>query len=387
MTEFNVECVRIGEIEKLPNSDTLSITKVLGGYPVIFKTGDLNTGDLAVYIPVDAMVPVESPLFEFLKKGDKAFARIRAMKLRGTFSMGLLVAAPRGSVEGDDCAEKLGVEKYESPQEIKANTQQKHNQQRSARISETRQFDTRARITSSLVSICALLGTPNHYAGVVLAALAIVLGVLAVKHNRKVNQKPNVPIYDIEGLRRNDHVFKEGETVHVTEKIHGCNARFVHTGKRFFVGSRTQFRDDPSNVWALTAQKYGLEAKLKAYPNICLFGEVYGEVQDLDYGVPQDERVRFMAFDAMDIRTRKYMSASELLAFCSEIDVPMVPTLYYGPYTKELAALAEGRTTLEAKHVREGIVIKPIEERTEWGLGRAILKLAGEGYHLRKQAA
>lgn len=39
-----------------------------------------------------------------------------------------------------------------------------------------------------------------------------------------------------------------------------------------------------------------------------------------------------------------------------------------------------------ADHVREGFVVKPIRERQDPRLGRVFLKMAGEGYLLRKGA-
>jgi hypothetical protein len=49
MSEFRVQVVQLGPIEKHPNADTLSCTEV-DGYPVIFRTGDYAEGDLAVYL-------------------------------------------------------------------------------------------------------------------------------------------------------------------------------------------------------------------------------------------------------------------------------------------------------------------------------------------------
>ena len=46
MSEFKVEVVKIRKIEKHPNADTLSITNIHGGYPVVFRTEDFNEGDL-----------------------------------------------------------------------------------------------------------------------------------------------------------------------------------------------------------------------------------------------------------------------------------------------------------------------------------------------------
>ena len=47
----------------------------------------------------------------------------------------------------------------------------------------------------------------------------------------------------------------------------------------------------------------------------------------------------------------------------------------------------EGMSVMpKAKHVREGIVIKPTVERYDNHFGRVILKLPGEGYLTRKGA-
>ena len=124
------EVVRIGKIEKHPNADSLSITKIYD-YPVIIKTEEWNEGDLAVYFPVESVLPDVS-VFQFLwkeKENPSPKARmVRAIKLRGIFSMGLLIpmkklytSFPGLSLdfewkEGDNLAEHLGVYKYEPPE-------------------------------------------------------------------------------------------------------------------------------------------------------------------------------------------------------------------------------------------------------------------------------
>src|SRR5260370_38515119 len=92
-SEFVVECVKLGPLVKHPNADTLSIVQV-DGYPCIVKNDTFKEGDLAVYIPVDSLVPThreELPDFHFLAKPDRTHHRVRAIKLRGVFSMGLLI--------------------------------------------------------------------------------------------------------------------------------------------------------------------------------------------------------------------------------------------------------------------------------------------------------
>ncbi len=398
MTEARVECVRIGQVSKHPNADSLSITEVHGGYPVIFKTGDLNEGDLAVYVPVDSMVPTGHPAFTFLldSKGSP-FARIKAKKLRGTFSMGLLVAAPFGAYEGQDLQEHFGVEKYESPAERAINNAPNHEATRKSKYHELKPFERTVKTVvlavGIMLTLAAIAGLPFYWSvGAIL--LTIASGYIAINQNVKRNRKPNIPVYDIEGLRRHKLAFKEGEEVWITEKIHGCNARYVHTGKKFFVGSRTMFRGNSNDVWHQVAKDHDLERKLAKHPGVVLFGEVYGKVQDLNYGVPAGE-VRFMAFDAMNQTTREYMNPDEFQEFCCKLSIPVVPTLYRGPFNADEAVrMAEGLTMVGgisdsrrgSSHVREGIVIKPVVERKEHGLGRCFLKLAGQGYLLRKEA-
>lgn len=51
-------------------------------------------------------------------------------------------------------------------------------------------------------------------------------------------------IYDIEGFRRYPELIKEGEEVWITEKIHGCNARYMYYQDRLWCGSRTAWKKE-----------------------------------------------------------------------------------------------------------------------------------------------
>ena len=104
MSTFSVPVVRVGAVSRHPNADTLSLTEVRG-CPVVLRTGSFAEGDLAVYVPVDAVVDTTVPELAFLAAEGKTSVRIRAKRLRGTFSMGLLVAAPADAAAlADDVA-------------------------------------------------------------------------------------------------------------------------------------------------------------------------------------------------------------------------------------------------------------------------------------------
>lgn len=378
--------MRIGEVIKHPNADTLSITNVHGGYPCIIRTGDFKQGDLAVYVPIDSLVPVAMPCFSFLagSKG-KERERVKAKKLRGIFSMGLLVELPvtlrpGGWKEGDDVAEALNVTKYLPPSESEpaaafATT-------RKAKRSEVRDFTEKAFALAGVGTIGALLA--NHGVVGIGASLACFGAAYAsVKLKQYFNTRPNYPTYDIEGIRKHKGVFEEGEPVVITEKIHGCNASFVWYHGKLHCKSRTIFRNE-RDVWWDIAKKYDLANKLKYNPGMVLYGEIYGHVQDLHYGLPHGQ-CDFVAFDVMNLETRQYLDYFEFFCFCTSIGVPVAPRLHYGPWKEDLVSLAEGPSRLAyGLHVREGIVIKPLEEQ-QCHLGRKILKLAGQGYLLRDE--
>ena len=321
-SEGKIEVVRLVALEPHPNADTLSITMVHGGYPCIVRTAEWAPGDLAVYIPVDSVVP-DAPAFAFLR----GHRRIRASRLRGIFSMGLLVKPEPDMAEGDDVGERLGIVRWEPEAD-----------------------------TLSTYAECE--PAPKGYV---------------------------IPCYtDIEGYRRHRDVLQLGEDVVITEKIHGANARYMHDGARLWVGSRTQLkRDDPGNMWWNVAREIDLAGRLAAAPMHVFFGEVYGQVQDLKYGVQQGADFRF--FDVFDIAHGHYLDYHDALVVGTlACGLTCVPELYRGPWSPDLVRHAEGQSTF-ADHVREGIVIKPVRERYDH-MGRVILKQHGEGYLTRKGA-
>ena len=322
MSEFHCPVVRVGEINRHPNADTLSTTNVFA-YPVIIRTGDFHLGDLAVYVPVDAVVP-NSPLFSFLC-GDKPNARIKAKRLRGIFSMGLLVPADPEFQEGQDVTTILGIERYEPPEP-------------------------------------ASMGEENE------------------------TDPGFIPVYtDIEGFRRWPNVLPEGREVVILEKFHGANGRFAFNENRLWVGSHTRIKKESDSViWWKVARQYNLAEKLVQAPGIVIYGEAYGQVRGFSYGAGGKGQVGLALFDALDITTRKYLDWDDFCTLTDKLALPRVPLLYRGAWSKDLLSLAEGKSTVEgADHVREGFVVKPTCQFISPNLGgRVILKMIGEGYLL-----
>lgn len=320
MSTFEVPVVLVGVVEKHPNADTLSVTRVFD-YPVILRTGDFAPGDLAVYVPVEAVVP-DTQEWVFLG----GHRRIKAKRLRGVFSMGLLVKPPAGAKLGENLAERMGITKYEQPAELST-------------------------------------GGDNE-------------------------RDPGfMPVYtDIENLRRWPNKLFETERVTASEKLHGANSRFLHRDGRLWVGSRTGIKkDSPTSIWWQAARRYDLAAKLAKLEGFAVYGEVFGQVQDLKYGAKPGE-VFFRAFDVYDTYERYYLNADEAAIRLAGAEIEMVPEVVSGVWSEvksEAFSHAGGRSTL-ADNVCEGIVIRPEVERHDEEVGRVIFKLISDDYLLRK---
>jgi RNA ligase (TIGR02306 family) len=394
-----VEVLRIS-VEDIPGSDFVGLARVFGYTCVTNKAQWAGTNMLAAYLPPDSLVDVSRPEFSFLAKDAKAdgMARIKAKRLRGVLSFGLLVPAPEGSKEGDDVAALLGVGHYDPA---------------------VRQ----AQGKSGLMFGGEAASAPDVY---------------CVK-------------YDLEaGRRYAQQAFEPGEPVVVSEKLHGANARYVYSCGKMHCGSRTEWKKEyPSyehlseegivhellvanraragktgheplddeqalsrareileklrgqpkrqNLWwqALDATP-SLRAFCEKNPDVVVYGEVYGAVQDLNYGCKNGE-VRFAAFDMM--RDGRFVDPWDFFDLCVGYDVPHVPLLNEHHKTSEwgqlpglsvkpipfdfdeICQIAEGKSLVPgASHVREGVVVSPVKERWDERLGRVKLKFVGCGY-------
>lgn len=107
---------RIINVNHHPNADKLDIVKVLG-YDCIVGRDQYKVGDLIVFIQPDSILPSDhtwcQELLRYTSRG-----RIRSIRLRGEWSMGLIVSTgvlPEDVEEGTDVTEFLGVTKYEPP--------------------------------------------------------------------------------------------------------------------------------------------------------------------------------------------------------------------------------------------------------------------------------
>lgn len=357
MSEWNCCIVKIENVVKHPDADSLDVVTVLGDYPVIVKANEYKVGDIAGYICIDSIVPDTEQFYFLCPKSYEKYEEdgevkqrqngmkfevgsvpeknriIKAKKIRGVFSMGMLVPALPYLNVGDSIAEAMSLTKWEEEEE-------------------------------------------DH-----------------IVFNKKlsVGAEPapkgwSIPYYDIVGLRQGSQLFEDKEVV-LYEKLHGANAGFCHDGTRLWSKSRNNYkRMDPDDMWWDIAIRYDLESKLSKYPGKVFFGECVGQIKKFRYNCPIVDgkiQTKLYIFDIWDTVNMHYLDNDSLVEIVNSLGLDMVPELYKGPFTnkKEIYSFAEGMTKLGGKHIREGFVIRSL---TDSKYNRVIRKMIGETYSLQK---
>lgn len=375
MSTHRVEVVKIDAVEKHPNADRLELAKI-GGWQVVTGKGNFQAGNLALYIPVDSVLPNSLELRLFppgskitLKKG-----RIRSIKIRGQMSQGMII--PLTDVEqelaatwdgkskppkyevGADLAGVLNITKYEPPE-----------------VSEPQTMRT--------------------------------------KKASKNQINPHFKKYtDIENIKWYTDIFQEGEMVYISEKLHGTSARYGYVPRhyegflapvktavmnflakwglakshQFVYGSRNCQLHTGSNkswysedVYTKILNQEDIRAKLQ--PGECVYGEIVGHnIQtNYSYGCKEGEHL-FFVYDVMV--DGKWLDFPAFERWCGRRGFTMVPKLHVGPWSHEVHMKhRDGESTVGGQKVREGVVIKPVVDQDSI-CGRKVLKSISDAYYL-----
>ena len=341
---FLVPVTKVINIRPHPNPkvERLEIAKILGFESIVPK-GTYQIGELVVYIPVDGILPASIEEKLFANSKIKLFnSRIRACKIQGFVSEGL-VAKPESlgilkPIEGKDYKVFLQIIKHQPPEKNIQGMKSKVN---------------------------------------------------------KVNLKDHPLFHSYNGLSRiqwQEDLFQEGELISAQEKLHGTNARYsilpytvdtlwrkllkllkltpefeknygsnnVQISRKF--GYKGFYGSD---VYGDTGKREQIFDKLK--PNEIIYGEIIGPgiQKGYSYGLTKHTFVLFDVKVYCPIKKEmKWMNPEEVSKFCIERSFLMVPTIFEGPFNRDLVGtLAEGFSIFNPNEkVREGVVIKSMND-------------------------
>lgn len=354
MSKLIIEVCKIDSIKPHENADKLRIATIKG-WNIIVGLDDYKEGELVVFCPPDSVISnnlIEKYKLEYLR-GD---GRVKTVKLRGFISQGLVLPLPEGKMFklGQDVAQIMGITKYEPP-----------------------------------VRRCNLSG------------------------NQSTKKKRN-PLFDkytdIDNIQNFNTVFKDGDVVVISEKLHGTNTRYAnlpisegytfldrirYLWKKYILKKEYEFvygshnvQKTPLNkkmgfygedVYGKIAKKYKLAEIIDE--NYIIYGEIYGKkIQELEYGL-KDIDVRFFAVKYKG----NYLNWTEFSQFCIQRNLPIVPILHIGIYhSQDLAKYTTGKSIIAPNQIREGCVVLSLVEENHPRIGRKILKSINPEYLAKK---
>lgn len=344
-TEFTAEVVRVATVAPHPDPETTRLAVAtfemaksgLAAYEVVVGKDDFRVGDLARYFSVDCVLPLDQPEFAFLRSREhpeRTHHRLRAARLRGAYSQGLLVPSKSPDEFGDKLAERCGVSYYAQ------STDSEHADQ------------------------------PGH-----------------------VPRTDTFPAqtYSVHSMKKVMNMFAPEDDVLVTEKVHGESMRFgwIRTGPlkrwKFRVGShRREVDPDGETLFAQAARLNDLAELTKGAKGAIFFAEVYGKhpsgravMAGYDYGQSGP------AVRVFDVRHRgRWLTArerSELLVSVGLRDVPFVTKGHFRTF--DVVQISCGRSVIDGKTPREGVVVELYDNPTRRVKG----KYVGSDYLLAKE--
>jgi RNA ligase (TIGR02306 family) len=311
---------KIEEIKAIPAADKIVAYRV-GGWWVVDSIDKYIVGDLAVYLEIDSWVPTE--LAPFLSKGKEPREfegikgeRLRTVKLRGQLSQGLLldrrIALDHVAQieEGMDVSELLNIVKWERPMNAQ------------------------------------------------LAGMA------------KGNFPTQIPKTDQERVQNlNNEIasaVESGLQFEVTEKLEGSSMTCYLIDGVFGVCSRNlDLKETEDNTFWQVARRDDIEDKMRIcrLNDFAIQGELIGPgIQGNIYKLTKPE---FRVFDMYDIKAGAYLYPHDRRAQIMVMGLQHAPLLLVDKdlgvgSIDEILQWAEGKSKLNDKQEREGIVFKEV---------------------------
>ncbi len=357
MADFKVKICKLDEVSKHPDADRLDLARI-GGWQVVVGKNRHKAGELVAYIPEQALVPekLQKILAVEGKLAGSKKNRVKAIRLRGVLSQGLILPLKEGALTdpetgekklfhpGEDAKEFLGITKYEPP-------------------------------------------IPIQMSGEV------------------YNSPVRLPRYDVENWKSDPEAILPGTPVLITEKLHGTLCLVIFYEDSIIISSKglsgkdMALKESDKNLYHQTLKPYLLRLKsalCDKWPEakaVGIIGEIIGrKVQDLHYGLSKPE---FYLFEIIVKPGEKspweYQNFSEVKTLAKDTDLNFVPFLGETkcPGPKEIAranALADGKSAVPgADHIREGVVLRTAVESRDQNADRSLRKIVSGAYLIRKK--
>jgi len=336
---------KILKLEAIEGADKIELATILG-WQVVVKKGEFKVDDLCIYFETDSLIPF-TPWSEFLfKNGRTGTVRLKTVKLRGQISQGLALPTsiitddwiydlcPSGIHEGEDATAWLKITKYEPE------------------------------IPAQLQGIC------------------------------KSTFPSWIPKTDETRIQAAPWLLTTmtGKQVYITEKIDGSSMTVYLKDGVFGVCSRNMdlIESDTNTYWKV-ARALDLETKMRkiaevgGFTNFALQGECYGKgVAGNKYKLVENQN--FACFNIYDIDKGVYADYMLFNHVCETFGIPVVPLIAIETLdgtVMDWVKKSNGQSELNVSVLREGIVVRGLEEEMVHRYGRFSFKVVSPEFLLK----
>lgn len=333
---------KIVDIQPIPEADKIECATVLG-WKCVVKKGEFKVGDLVVYIEPDSMLPFNPWTGELLL--DKPL-RLKTVRMKKQISQGLVLStnlpqlANKPLTEGTDITDTLGIKKYEPPP------------------------------------------LPAALAGIARGAFP---SFLVKTDETRIQAYPEVLVRHV------------GTLFVVTEKLDGSSTSYYWNdilgdgNATFGVCSRNlDLEPGHSAQWTVAIELGIREALIKEQRDrgryLAIQGELVGpNIKSNKLGLT---KVTCYAFNAYDIKQRKFLNHQEVVDWCGQNNIPHVPVIntnfsLQGHGVDSLVAYVTRKSLLNSQVWIEGGVFRPLVEQHDPDLGRLSFKVINPEFLLK----
>lgn len=308
-----------------PNADALWIGRVGSFQVVVAKSNGYQSGDIVFFAPERAVLPPDlCPHYVNSETGVSYLGgpehnRVQRVRLRGEYSEGV-------TIDPQWALQKLGVSRIE---EVPLDT-----------------------------DLSEVLGIRKYEPPIPIQMAGDVMPIAV----------PHWHTHDVEPLRIYPEEFHAGESIRITEKIHGSQVVWYGDAdgtelvtSKGLASKHLALKPSETNVYWRAVRQLGLwDLVRQVYPRetVQVFGEVIPVQKGFSYGQSDPTlRIFRVIVDGREVPVAEVPPA--LRAY-------WVPILYEGPFDDTLLAMyAQGREQVSGRalHIREGIVISPAMPR------------------------
>lgn len=356
MSYFAIKVRKIEKVWAHPNADAMQMAKVQGlAYQFVVGL-DIQPDDLVVYFPLESVIPdkVKAMMPETVSKklGGIANNRVVTARLRGVISQGIALAVDNfkfkmpfwkfwvnWKTDGFDLTPYLGVVKYEPP-------------------------------------------------------------AIEIPNAKLYKLPPECPKYDIQSCDVFEDVLKTlmNQEVVITEKVEGQNNAIL-SGVNFGLTVCQHFNEiipEPGKMLNIpawrAARNTGLDRKVTQISTI-LHSLVNIRSELVGRGNPAFKN--YYELDSLTLYTFDIwlnglpIDFDEEQKLVKEFEIQYVPIIARGILKdilgeKTIQEYADGKSKINPKKLREGIVIRPVKEQSHPAIGRLILKQHSAKYLIKK---